>query len=98
MLPVRRQVPLAGLYTSALATPFPSPLCPPTTSTVQSRSNVAVWLERAVARLPVVRQVPGAAEVIVLTADGWGCAVTIDDVGKRLGLVVTDVFAPLKTG
>jgi hypothetical protein len=47
-LPVRLQVPVAGSYSS----PEPEE-SPPTTSTLPFGSNVAVWPDRAMLRLPV---------------------------------------------
>src|SRR6266704_2702125 len=56
VLPAAAQVPLAGSYNSAEANigySSPSPQQPPTTSTLPSRSSVAVWLARAKTISPV---------------------------------------------
>src|SRR5689334_10538618 len=56
MLPADFQIPVDGIYTSALSYAVPFPSCPPTTSTVPLGNNVAVWLLRAVIMLLVAIQ------------------------------------------
>ena len=56
-LPVRVQLPLTGLYSSALAR-MPLLVLPPATRTMSLVSNVAFLTVRAVFRLPVGVQVP----------------------------------------
>ncbi len=68
MEPVRVQVPVAGLYSSALcwlcsklpeSQPYPLPLQPPpATSTWPPRRRVAVCPDRALVMEPVADQVP----------------------------------------
>src|ERR1035437_4600422 len=59
MLPVTVHVPVAGLYSSALASGVAeAPSRPPATSTWPFGSSVAVWSVRAVFKLPVFAQVP----------------------------------------
>ncbi len=64
MLPVGVQVPVAGLYSSALAKighePSTQVPLPPATSTWPLGSSVAVWPKRAVVMLPVAVHVPAA--------------------------------------
>src|ERR1700722_20375253 len=60
MLPVSAQVPVAGLYSSALDTGEKLALNPPATSTFPPGSRVAVCPPRLVVMLPVRAQVPVA--------------------------------------
>src|SRR5438128_6142640 len=57
-LPVTFQLPVAGLYSSALAVGLPLISAPAATSTMPLVSNVALCKSRAVLRLPVKVQVP----------------------------------------
>ena len=67
MLPVAVQLPVLGLYNSALAIMLFGALSPPATRTVPFGSSVAVWAHRAVPMLPVAVQVPGWDTTIVAT-------------------------------
>jgi hypothetical protein len=52
-LPVKLKGPLVAAYSSALAKIFPLLLTPPATSATPLVSSVAVWLARAVFKLPL---------------------------------------------
>jgi hypothetical protein len=56
ILPVAVKVPVAGLYSSALARS--EVLVPPATRTIPFCNSVAVWYTRAVVMLPVAVNVP----------------------------------------
>src|SRR3954452_5084555 len=58
--PVVLQVPVAGSYSSVLATRVFDPLPPATSTFPLVGSRVAVWASRAVLQYPVTRQVPAA--------------------------------------
>src|SRR5438128_1026644 len=68
MLPVAVQVPVAGLYSSALLNAVPY-AAPPADSTFPLASSVAVWPNRATFMLPVLSNPPEPAEagVAVIT-------------------------------
>src|SRR5262245_54619375 len=78
MSPVGLQVPVAGSYSSAVATVTAEQrpqgaggtVCPPATSTLPFASSVAVWSARTAAMLPVGLQVPVAGSYSSAPAPG----------------------------